>query len=493
MRRFSPLLWICLLACLLSWKAFADSPEQTGSGRKVFVIPVNGTVDPGMAAFIERAVQAAQNEPEALYVLEMDTFGGRVDSALRIVDILVNVPKGQTVAFVSKKAISAGALISLACGQLAMRPNTTIGDCAPILYSNEGPKMMGEKFQSPLRAKFRALAKRNGYPQPLAEAMVTADMVVYELEAGDGKRRYLDARAYQDLSQAQKDAFISKKTVVAEGELLTMDDVEARQLGFSKMTVSDIPAMLEKMGIRDYQRLRIEESWSETLVRMITAIAPVLMMIGLAALYTELQAPGFGVPGIVGILCLTLVFGGQYLVGLADHTELLILLLGVVLMGFELFVIPGFGIAGIAGMVCIALGMVLALQNFVLPDPELPWQRELLFANLFKVFFAIIGAFIASLLFMRYIFPRLSVVVSGPYLAADLKGSHAWEADAIGLQKGDRGVAATYLRPSGKMQTGTEVFDVITEGEFIEKGAAIKVHDIRGNRIIVAREIEAKP
>ena len=112
----------------------------------------------------------------------MDSFGGRVDSALQIVDTLLSAPEGKTIAFVNNKAISAGALIALACSRLVMRKNTTIRRLCTITYSNEGPKMLGEKFQSPLRAKFRALAKRNGYSETLAESMVTAEMVVYAVE-----------------------------------------------------------------------------------------------------------------------------------------------------------------------------------------------------------------------------------------------------------------------------------------------------------------------
>jgi membrane-bound serine protease (ClpP class) len=146
------------------------------SAREVYVVNVSGTVDPGMAAFIKRALAFIKralgvptDDPDPYFVFEMDTFGGRVDSALQIVDTLLSAPEGKTIAFVKNKAISAGALIALACSRLVMRKNTTIGDCAPITYSNEGPKMLGEKFQSPLRAKFRC----GPNSVPLRNAMVT--------------------------------------------------------------------------------------------------------------------------------------------------------------------------------------------------------------------------------------------------------------------------------------------------------------------------------
>ena len=159
-----------IFGIIVSFVMLQNSCLAQTSVREVYVINISGTVDPGMAAFIERALEVPTGDPVPMFVFEMDTFGGRVDSALQIVDTLLSIPEGRTIAFVKNKAISAGSLIALACSRLAMRNNTTIGDCAPITYSNEGPKMLGEKFQSPLRAKFRALAKRNGYPEALAES-----------------------------------------------------------------------------------------------------------------------------------------------------------------------------------------------------------------------------------------------------------------------------------------------------------------------------------
>ena len=82
------------------------------SAREVYVVNVSGTVDPGMAAFIKRALGGPTDDPDPHFVFEMDTFGGRVDSALQIVDTLLSAPEGKTIAFVKNKAISAGASVS---------------------------------------------------------------------------------------------------------------------------------------------------------------------------------------------------------------------------------------------------------------------------------------------------------------------------------------------------------------------------------------------
>jgi len=479
--------FIAVCSLFLSFGMLHDVDIVHASARNVYIVPVSGTVDPGMAAFIKRTLEAHANDPDPLFVFELDTYGGRVDSALQIVETLLSVPEGKTVAFVKTKAISAGSLIALACSTLVMKKNTTIGDCAPITYSKEGPKELGEKFQSPLRAKFRTLAKRNGFPETLAESMVTAEMVVYAVRI-DGKTRYLDAQAFDDLSQAEKARISSKKTIVGKGELLTMDDTEAFELGFSKMSVDTTDEMLKRMGIENYTLIRIEESWSETFVRLIGRISPYLLMIGLAALYMEIKAPGFGVFGIIGIASLALVFFNQYLVGLADYTELLLVVLGVLLFGFELFVIPGFGIAGIAGLLLITVSAMLAFQDFVIPDPSFPWQADLLVQNILHMLGALFVAILVALFALRYILPKLSVVVDGPYLKTTLKDSHADSKEAGGVETGAAGIAMTRLRPSGKVKIDGEIFDVITDGEFMEKGTPVIVSEIKGNRVFVSRK-----
>jgi membrane-bound serine protease (ClpP class) len=452
----------------------------------IYVISISGDVDPGMAAFLKRALSDIPDTPNTLVVVEMDTFGGRVDSALEMVDALIRVENATTIALVTRKAISAGALISLASRQLVMLPNTTIGDCAPIAFTQEGPTPLGEKFQSPLRAKFRTLARRNGYPAVLAEAMVTDSMVVYRVLL-DGREVFMDGQDYQDLTQDQRDRITSKRTIVAEGELLTMDDSEARELGFSAMTVTGLEDLLAQMDLSGQTITRIQRSWSEDLVSLVGVLSPILLLIGLGSLFTEIKAPGFGVPGIVGVLCLSLVFFNQYLVGLANYTELLILVVGVLLLGFEWFVLPGFGIAGIAGILCIAAGLLLSMQDFVIPDPNFPWERALLIGNLLRVLGAALGAFLFAVFTLRYVLPRLSKKIHGPYLEATLADARIDRSVETAISAGRTGKAITLLRPSGKAMIDDRRYDVVTRGEFLDKGTPIRVVSVKGARIVVAQ------
>ena len=472
---------------LLFCAALSAQVDSVGGIRKkIIIIPVSGNVDPALAAFIGRALRDYPSDDSTLFILEMDTFGGRVDAALKIVDTLSSLPKGSTVAFVKNRAISAGALIALACSKLVMRHNTTIGDCAPITVSNEGPKMLGEKFQSPLRARFRALAKRNNYPPLLAESMVTAEMIVIKITMPDTVL-YLDSAGLADLPPDRKKRIVSRETIVRRGELLTMDNHEAQELGFSCASVNTIEELLAIFNSNDYNIIRVQQNWSEKLVSFIAVIAPILMMIGFAALYTEMKSPGFGIPGIVGIVCLALVFGGQYIVGLADYTEILLLAVGMILLAAEVFVIPGFGIAGILGILFLAAGMMLSFQDFVIPEPNIPWQKELLKRNLQTVALSLAGSIILIILFFKYIFPRLSTVITGPSLTENLASAHIDSDGKPPVSVGDRGVVVKPLRPSGSIQVGQEIYDAIAEGEFLEKGTPVVVSKIRGNTITVLR------
>ncbi len=468
-----------LLFLLCCNTLFASQTKQ-----KVYVVPVSGPVEPSMAVYIKRAVKSIKNDHNAVFVFKIDTFGGRVDTALDIVDTISTLPEDRTISFVEKRAISAGALIALSSGLLFMKHNTIIGDCAPIINTSKGMKMAGEKIQTVLRAKFRSLAKRNKYPVLLAQSMVSLDLEVYKVII-NGKTKFMEKKAYDDLSKAEKEKIKAKKTIVAKGELLTMDDTEAFDLGFSRKSVNNLKEALSFAGYNSLEIMTIEPSWSEKLVRFLTPFLPLLMLIGIGAVYTEIKVPGFGVPGMIGIICLGIVFFNQFLTGLADQTELLLLIIGVLLLGTEIFVIPGFGVAGISGLVMIAAGLVLSFQSFVLPDPSLPWQGELFMKNLAYVLGSFLFAFLVSLFVIRFVLPGFAKIVKGPYLNTTLKNSYVDTAEKLQIEPGDIGIAHTFLRPSGKIIINNRKIDAITRGEFIERGKPVVIDSIEQNHVIV--------
>jgi membrane-bound serine protease (ClpP class) len=245
--------------------------------------------------------------------------------------------------------------------------------------------------------------------------------------------------------------------------------------------------MLAAMNIKNYELIYIKETWSETFVRFVGTIATVLMVIGFACIYWEIKTPGLIFPAVIGVICLALVFAGQYMVGLANYTELLLIALGVVLLGLEMFVIPGFGIAGISGIFFIALGILLSLQDFVIPKPDMPWQKDILENNLLFVSGSMIGAVGVIATFFIFIFPRIGHVFSGPYLSMDLKDSRVSSNMSIDVSIGDEGVVEKPLRPSGIILVHNKTFDAVADGEFFEKGETVVISEIRNNTIVVSR------
>ena len=479
-------LFLIVASALLAF--FLTLGPVTAKDNTIHVIPVTGPVEPGMAAFIKRSIdEILLQDPEAVIVLSLDTFGGRVDAALDIVDAVSAIPQGQSVSFVEKRAISAGALIALAGNVLVMKHNTLIGDCSPIIQTSEGQKEMGEKTQTVLRAQFRALAKKNGYPEVLAESMVTKSMEVYQITL-DGSTFYMDKVRFNDLTEEEKARITQRRTVVAEGELLTMDDVEAENLGFSRASVADLDEALARLGYANYTLAVMTETWSEAFVRFLQPFLPILMLVGIGALYTEVKAPGFGFPGIIGLICLGLVFFNQYLVGLANFTELLLLIIGALLIGVEMFILPGFGIAGVAGILVLAAGLVLSFQGFVLPNPEMPWEGRLMLRNLAMVLGSFLGAILVSLFTVRFVLPRLSALVKGPFLEATLKDALVGSDESRDIHPGDTGVALSALRPAGSIRIRDRKIDAVTRGEFIESGSRVTVDAIEQNRVVVKEE-----
>ncbi|MCU0608507.1 MAG: ATP-dependent Clp protease proteolytic subunit [Chitinispirillaceae bacterium] len=475
-----------LLACIAAAGAVA-APAAPASLPTVIVVPVQGTVTPAMAAFLGRALKESRKYPDRVIVLELDTYGGEVDAAFRIVDTMLSVRDCPTVAYVKTKAISAGALIALSCQKLYMQEHTTLGDVAPLMMSEGGPKMLGEKFQAPIRAKFRILAKQNGYPRRLTEAMVTTGGAVYAVTFPDSTR-YLDSTELAELAPDQKKAILSSRTVVKAGELLTMDDIEAGQLGFSRASVSGFKEMLKKTGYADSPIVRYRENWSEQFVKLLALAAPFLMMIGLALLYIEFKNPGLIVPGVVGAIFLALVFFGQYAVGLANYTFILLAVGGVILVAVEVLIFPAFGMLLMAGIAMLIASLVFSLQGFVVPRPDFPWQQQMLIASLLKVLGAFVSAGVLSFLFIRFGISGLSKIVRGPYLNDTLSDTHADSGLSININEGDAGVVLTALRPAGLARIGNNEYDVVADGEFIEKGTVIRVLQKQGTRIVVTRK-----
>lgn len=447
-----------LVAVLFAFGAYGAQVAQGEPFRPVvYVLPIAGTVDLGLAPFVERVLDEAASAGAAAVILEIDTFGGRVDGAVLIRDDLLRA-RVRTVAFVDKRAISAGALITLAAERIAMAGGSTIGAATPVEMGAPGSeaKPVAEKTLSYMRKEFRATAESRGRPPLLAEAMVDADVEV--------------------------------EGVSEKGKLLTLTTAEALQHGFADFRADTLDAVLAELHLEGAEIRRAAPTWAESLVRFLThpIVSSLLLTVGVLGIIVEIRTPGFGVPGVVGLASFALFFWGHWLVRLAGWEELLLVGLGLALMAIETFVIPGFGITGVLGLTALLAGLGLSLVG-----AGATWAVVVQAVG--QVAVSLLLAVLVSLALLR-VLPRLPV---GRRLVLDtelpVEGGYGSAPESDRRWIGKRGTAASPLRPAGLAHLDGERVDVVSDGDYIEAGSPIEVIRVDGNRIVVRRPLGTAP
>jgi membrane-bound serine protease (ClpP class) len=441
---------IVLLAFAATVGPTTAAPAQE-SRPVVYRVPIEGMIDLGLAPFVERVLGEATGAGAAAVILEINTFGGRVDGAVLIRDALLRA-RVRTVAFVNKRAISAGALISLAATTIVMADGGTIGAATPVEIGQPGgaAQPVAEKTVSYVRKEFRATAESRGRPPLLAEAMVDADVEI--------------------------------PGVIAKGKLLTLTTEEALKLKLADFRADSFEAVLARLGLGGADVRAASPTWAEQVLRFLThpAVSSLLMTIGILGIIVELRTPGFGVPGAVGIGSLALFFWGHWLVRLVGWEELLLVGAGVILLVIEIFITPGFGATGALGIAALVGGLALSLVG-----AGATWA--VLVTALGRVAVSLLLAIAAALTLLRFL-PRLPFgrrLVLETELAAREGFASAPETDRAWL--GKRGMTASPLRPAGLADIEGERVDVVSDGEFIDAGAPITVARVDGNRIVVRR------
>ena len=328
----------CALLMLVAGLLLQAVAQQAPARPVVYVAPIDGVIDMGQVPYVQRVLSEAGKAGAAAVLLEVNTLGGRLDAAVQIRDALLGSPV-RTVAFVNRRAISAGALITLASGTIVMASGATVGAAPPVHWGppGGGAEAVGEKTVSYVRKEFAATAETRKRPVALAEAMVDADVEI----AG----------------------------VVDKGKLLTLSTEEALRLKFADFRADSAQEALRLAGLPDAELRRFEPNWAENVVRFLThpMVSSLLISVGMLGIFLELRTPGFGLPGIAGVLSLGLFFWGHSLAQLAGWEELLLVALGVVLLALELLVFPGFGIAGVLGLLALAAGLVLSMTGVGAP------------------------------------------------------------------------------------------------------------------------------
>jgi membrane-bound serine protease (ClpP class) len=419
----------------------------------VYIVPIEGMIDNGLASYITRAIGDAEANGAGLIVFDIDTFGGLVDAADVIRQAILNTELA-TVAFIDKNAASAGALISYAADRIVMVPGSSIG--AATVVEGVGGNAAPDKYQSYMKGIMRTTAEANGRDPLIAEAMVDQDI---ELEG-----------------------------IVAAGKVLTLTAKEAVALGVADAELASIEVLLEKLGMADMPRVAHEVSGMERALRFFGSpvVQSILMLMMMGGLYFELQTPGVGFPGIIAAIGASVFFGPHYMMGLAESWEIMLFVLGIILLGLEIFVIPGFGVAGISGLILVvgALGISLVGNiGFSFPTGVAIGQATTTLATTMVLLILLMFSL------ARYLprSDRFNRLVLMPSLGSDMGYTSAHShLEYIGKT----GTARTPLRPSGTAEIGDERIDVVTSGEYIESGTAIEVVHVHG-AVVRVREVRS--
>ncbi len=425
MRRFLALGWV--LAIALGALGLA---RAAGSRPEVVEIPITGTVDDGMAHMVRRAVDEADRDGAAAIVLDVNSPGGLVSSAFEIRDALFSA-KEPVIAYVSERAYSAAALITLSAKTIEMAPGASIGAAEPIPAT--------EKMISALRAEFESTALKNGRNAMLVGAMVDKRVDVPEYKAS--------------------------------GAILTLNTTDARRAHIADGIAPTMDAALAAAHLQDATVLTSEYTFGEQLARFATSpeVSGLLLTLGMLGLLIEMQTL-HGIAGVIGVSSLALFFGSHVYSGFSNVTVVALAIVGLAGILWELHIVPGHGAPGILGGIALLFAVLLAFG--------IPFLFVAMETVSSAIILTVIGFWLATLIFPQnaWMAKLTLATVQGPEYVAS--GDYSF-------LLGKNGTAASLLRPAGVVTIDGHRVDVLTAGEFIPAGTPVRVVRVEGARIFV--------
>jgi len=424
----------------------------------VYRVPIEGTIDLGLPPFIQRTLEDAESNEATAVIFDINTFGGRVDAATQIKDAILgaDIP---TIAFINRRAISAGALISLSCERIYMTGGGLIGAATAVDMTG---KKGSEKVISFMREEMASTAEKRGRSKKIARGMVDEELTFTHLVIGGDSIKVDDIEGRKD------------------GKLISLTTEQALRYKIADGTAENMEALLDSLGYSSVKTIETAENWSEAIVRFLTnpVVASLLTTFGFLGILFELQSPGWGIPGFVGLACLILSLSASYIAQLATMSDMLFVLTGLALILLEVLVIPGFGIAGLGGIGLMIYGLYLLLL------PDVPVGEEVLGQAMDGFLIGIVGAIIGLVLLAKLMIKtKFWEQLTAPDTQKKEEGysnTPGWES----LQ-GETGIADTDLHPSGWVRVKDQRIFVVSEGEFIEEGKEIKILSVDGNRVLV--------
>ena len=462
-----------MLTALLGLSA-QPAQEEAPDKFSVYTFEITENIAPPIWRTTQQAFEEAESLKVDLILIRMNTYGGMLNTADSLRTKILN-SKIPVWVFIDNNAASAGALISIACDSIYMRPGGSIGAATVVDQSGE---VVPDKFQSFMRSMMRATAESHG-----KDTIISGNDTIYQW--------------HRDplIAEAMVDPSLYVEGVSDTGKVLTFTAEEAIMHGFCEGLAENIEEVLEQANIEEYELIKHESSPLDKLIGFLLnpIVSGILIMVLVGGIYFELQSPGIGFPLAAAVLAAILYFAPLYLEGLAQNWELLIFIIGLILIGVEIFAIPGFGVAGLTGILLVTTGLTLAMVDNIVFEFE--WN--IAFAEVVKKFFIVISSMFLSIILSLYLGKQLFTNRAFAGLALDRNldkedGFLGVESKPIELI-GKTGIAESVLRPSGKVMIDDEIYDAVSEYGFINRDEKVKVlRYLHGQLYVIKDEEESK-
>jgi membrane-bound ClpP family serine protease len=500
--------------------ALREDPLQ-GRTPDVWKVDVRGPVNKALEETLRRRIDRAVRRGANMVVLQLEASGGSFEVARDLADYLraLRSPEGLpivTVAFIPQEAPDTATFLAFGCTEIVMGKDATLGNFATLVRPMPAPQPQFPPQPAPQFRRGRAqrpqpqpqapvanpdlvrdslldLAEKQGFSPLLIRGLFDLDLEVFEVRSlkGTPERKFI-TRAELDEDQRGADKrWGQARPVKAAGQLLELTAAKAKDFGIARDVVNNPHNVQELAAL--YGVSKIQESppdWLDRLAYFLgdPVVAMFLIIIGVTCLILELKMPGIGIPGVIAALCFVLFFWSQsQMNGQVTLLAVLLFLLGLVLLGIEIFLVPGFGVIGISGILLVLAGLGLATVEHM-PQTSQEWAN---FGGTLTTFgLGLMIATAAAFVVARYLpnIPyanRLVLAPPGEKEGEAEDDTAAANSDSLAALLGAVGTAATVLRPAGMARIGDAYVDVVSEGSYIPAGARVQVIEIEGNRIVV--------
>jgi membrane-bound serine protease (ClpP class) len=462
-------------------------------------IVLRGPINGELKERVKRRVRQALGDKANVLILELACGGGDSGAAYDLAVFLSELNDKsrepvETIAYVTGRASDTATFLAFACNKIVMqreiKQNGHVTQEGAVLGGFDHYVPAHPNLEATIRGNLADIAERKHYPRILAEGMLDRDLRIYAVKSTkeESAHKYI-SKAELEADQQGGRRWHSTSVVKEENQYLTLTAEQARDLGIAREVLNNFEELCELEGVNRAEVRTADSDWLDTLVDFLRDpwTSVVLVMLGITCLILELKMPGVGLPGIISAICFLLFFWSHSQVsGQIVWLAFLLFLLGLILIGLEIFVIPGFGITGISGIILV-LGSIGLVAYGHWPRSNEEWIGYGQALGPFTL--AMVGAIVSAFLLARYL-PHIPYANRLMLKPQDELGDFGEEPPdsihpEIAALLGAIGVAATPLRPAGKVQFGDDFVDVVAEGSYVQPGTRVQVIEIEGNRIVV--------